>query len=648
MVVHPSRRTVLQAGAGAALTAPLLAGCSALSVEPDKGSSSGPVPSAGGAREAPSLADKVKAGTLPPLAQRLPENPMVIQPIQEAGQYGGTLRSPSFGTLADPAQSGLVEWNVGLTAQQPGLAEKWEITDGGKTYVFHLRKGLKWSDGHPFTADDLMFVHDHIFANKTLTPAPWTWLTTGGKPVRFDRIDDTTVAMHFGAPTSLLLKNLAFPAQGLTLIKPAHYLQQFHPDFVDKAKLDKLVKDEGAADWPTLFTNKDAYSKNPERPVMGAWVLTEPMSTTSQTMVAERNPYYWKVDPDGRQLPYIDRIRWSQADPENQVLKSANGEYDFNAGLKIADAPVLLEKAEAKNFELRQWQTDGGFMAIYVNQAHPDKELRKLLANIDFRAALSHAINRQEINDALLSGKGTMTHPCGQPGDPYFEEGMGKRFTEYDVAKANQLLDGIGMTRRDGGGMRLRLDGSPLKLQIVAFETPLPVNHIDVYEFVKRYWAKVGIAMDVKVISTDLWYAEVNHGEYPMMGYACVGFQWDIDPLWYVPTNGFTYFAPRFGNWYANPDDKYAEEPTGDIRQLQLLYDQLASEIDEPKRIELGRQILRLHDKNVWIMGTVSPPFVPVVVNKDLVNVQQKDMISYRTGVNIVASQEWFRNPEKH
>ncbi|WP_152363119.1 ABC transporter substrate-binding protein [Microlunatus speluncae] len=652
MTYDPTRRDLLRLGGGALVSAPLLAGCSLLSTDP----ANKPAPSAAGdqngAKEAPALAEQVKAGKLPPLAERLPKNPMIAQPVQEVGAYGGTLRFGAAGedpsAITHPARSGLVEWNLDCTAPQEGLAEKWEIVDDGRTYVFQLREGLKWSDGEPFGPDDLIFLYDHVYGNKTLTPAPTSWLAADGKQAEFAKIDDHRFSISYDKPNSLLLKYLCFAAIAIDLIKPAHYLKQFHPDFVELAKLKKLAKDEGYPSWNDLFVAKDSLWKNPERPVLGAWKLTKPTDTKNANATAERNPYFWKVDPDGRQLPYIDKLSWTFTEPENLILQTANGQYDLNMGVGIAATPILAEKAEEKGFEVRRWQSDGWFVVVNLNQSHTDPVIRSLFANLDVRAALSHAINRDEINEALLAGQGTTDQPCGQKEDEYFEEGMGKRFVEYDVAQANSLLDKAGLTARDGDGMRLRPDGKKLRLTLTCFEFLGGVNAIDVFEFVRRYWREVGIAMEIKVISPELWYASVGHGEMDIMGYVHVGYRWDIDPLWYVPALGLSYWAPRFGNWYANPNDEYAEEPTGDLRQLQILYDQLIAEVDDAKRIEHGRQILRLHDQNLWVIGTVRPPFEPVVVSKELINVPQLAVTSHRSGDVATTCQLFFRNPENH
>ncbi|GAB3437333.1 ABC transporter substrate-binding protein [Flindersiella endophytica] len=652
MTFRTSRRNLLRIGGGALVAAPLLSGCSLFSTDPAHQASQSTAGGKSGAKEAPALAERVKAGKLPLLADRLPKKPMVVRPVQESGAYGGTLRlggaDEHHSAIADPARSGIVEWNIDCTAPQPGLAEKWELEDDGRTYVFHFREGLKWSDGEPFTTDDLMFLYDHVFGNKVLTPAPWSWLATEGKQAKFEKVDAVTLKITFDKPNSLLLKYMCFPSIAIGLIKPAHYLKQFHPDFVEMSKLKKLAKKDGRPDWNDLFVAKDDHWKNPERPVMGAWKLTKPTDTKAANATADRNPYFWKTDPDGRQLPYIDRLSWTFSEPENVVLQAANGQYDLQMSAGITAAPILAEKAEEKGFEVRRWQSDGWFVVMNLNQSHPDPVVRGLFANIDVRAALSHAINRDEINEALLAGQGTTDHPCGQKEDEYFEKGMGRRFVEYDVKQANSLLDKTGLTARDAEGMRLRPDGKKLKLNLVTFEFTGGVDHIDVYEFVRRYWRAVGIATEIKVISQELWYDSVGHGDFDIMGYVGVGYHWDIDPLWYVPTLGLTYWAPKFGNWYANPKDKYAEEPTGEIRQLQLLYDELVATVDDKKRIELGRQILRLHDKNVWIIGTVRPPFDPVVVNKSLINVPRMAVTSHRDGDITTASQLFFRNPEKH
>lgn len=639
MTSNVSRRNLLKIGGGTLVSGYALASCSFFSTQADPRSDSG---GGGGrtldARESPMLTELVESGELPAVEDRLPTNPMVIQPLGELGEYGGTLRrghiDPNGNHLQYFGWAGLVEWSPTTPPEPvPALAEEYEVEDEGRVYVFHLREGLKWSDGQAFTTEDLMFVFEDYWNNEQLHGTTPTWLRSGGESVKLTAEGPQTIRFEFAAPNGMLLRYLSFVGTAQGFILPKHYMTQFHEKYIEKAELERLQADYEQDSFEGLFGNRADRWSNPDLPVMGAWKIVQPADGGNAR--AERNPYYWKVDAEGRQLPYIDAADFSFMDQEALGLRAANGDIDLATyDIGAQSITVLAENQEQNDYRLIRWAVDGQFNAIYLNLSHPDPVLRDLFQNIDFRAGVSHAINRDEINEAMLAGQGSIQHPCGQPEDPYFEDGMGMRFTEYDVDKANELLDAAGLTERDDDGFRLRPDGKPMLLAMQTFDVGVGVPMIDVLQYVKRYWAEVGINVNPKMISAQLWYEQIPQGKYDVIGYPPAGYLWDIDSLWYVPTSGLTYWAPRYGIWYGDPEAENALAPPeeSDIRKTQVLYDQLVQEPDEEARLELGREILRLHDENVWIIGTIRPPFHPVVASNALANVREDAVASYRTG----------------
>ncbi|MGW6276059.1 ABC transporter substrate-binding protein [Kribbella sp. NPDC055071] len=651
MEIDIPRRSILTAGlllGGSALSS-TLTGCSFFSTTPDNADKDGQT-AISGAKESPMLAALVQQGKLPPLAERLPKNPAVVHPLTKTGAFGGTFRKAHVEPadafpMRSYGRSCLAEWNLETTGPQPGLAESWDIENGGRRYVFHLRQGVKWSDGKPFTTDDLMFVYQHVFQNKILTPVPWGWLSPKGKPAVFEQIDDHTIAFSFADPHGLLLKFFCFPDLGLGLMLPKHYLSQFHPDFTKAADLAQQAKAGGYNSWNDLFAAKNDIWLNPDRPVLGAWKVARP-ARAGGTAIAERNPYYWKVDPDGRQLPYVDKISFFFAQPETIVLRAANGDLDLGTiALTFRDMPVLLRTAEAKKYKVYRWKDDAALPAISLNQNHPDEVLRKLFGELDFRAALSHAINRPELNETLYVGQGIIQHPCGQAEDIYFEKGMGQRFIEFDLAKANELLDGLGLTERDAQGFRLRPDGKKLRLELMIQDQQL----VELYQLIVGYWAKAGIDAFAHLIAGELWWQRLPQAKYDIACSTTETYIWDIDPGSVVPAGLSAFWAPLYGTWYQT-NGQSGVEPTGDIRKLQTLYDQLKQEIDDKARLEVGRQILRLHDQNVWILGTVMTPAHPLVANADLINIREHAMESYHVGSEMATLMEQvsYQDPAKH
>jgi peptide/nickel transport system substrate-binding protein len=584
--------------------------------------------------EAPALAEKVAAGELPALADRLPANPSVVTPLEQIGQYGGTIRraqtSPE-GTVdfSHATRASLVEWSLGLDFTPiPGLAESWDISEDATVYTFHLRQGLKWSDGTPATVDDIVFSVDSVLKNTELFPAPPTWISVGGTPAEVAKIDDVTVSFTFPQPNGLFPRFLCF--QGDAVFAPKHYMSQFHPEFTDQAAVDKLATDAGFASWVEFYQAKNTGWVNPERPTLGAWILTSAVGGSSTRATLDRNPYYWKVDTEGNQLPYVDGLVWDILDKTAITLRAANGEIDLQYKyLGFQDMPVLTDGQEAGGYNVRQWQLDAPWIAMYMNQSHKDPVIRTLMQNIDFRAGLSHALNRDEMNEILFLGLGGTQQPCAIPQDPYYVEGMGYKFTEFDVAKANELLDKAGLTEKDGSGMRLRPDGQPLELTISTFVYETGVNASDAYELVVKYWAEVGVKVNVEVLDNTLWGERIRANEGDIGGYTVAGLLWDIDPLWYVPTSMSCYWAPAFGIWYASSGES-GEEPPANLKELMDLYDQLVAAPDADARLALGQQILSVHDQNVFMIGTVTAPFQPTVVNNKLVNVLEVGVHSNR------------------
>src|SRR5437667_387083 len=372
--------------------------------------------------EAPQLAELVKAGKLPPVAERIGRDPLVIKPLHEIGRYGGTWR----GGFTGPADfwngfrccSGpdhLMFWDYTGDKAMPNLARGLEMQNGGRTWLLHLRRGMKWSDGKPFTADDFVFWFEDVYRNKDLVPTPSAAMAINGKQGEIQKVDTHTVRFKFPEPYFMLPDVLAgstdlagqmFGYRALGGFAPAHYLKQFHPKYVGQAELDKKVKDEKFDSWVRMFLFKNDWALNPELPVLSAWKTVTPINTPTWTL--ERNPYSVFVDTAGNQLPYIDRVVLTLAENlEVLNLRAIAGEYDFqqrHIGLSKKDAQGYRLRADGKGRLRIEIMTLGGQFVQYTQISEMIREQWKKIG-IDLvvqEVERSLALKRTAANEQQL------------------------------------------------------------------------------------------------------------------------------------------------------------------------------------------------------------------------------------------------------
>lgn len=586
-------------------------------------------------KQAPALEEEVKTGKLPAVNERLPEKPFVETMIDGVGKYGGTLRTTilangdQYNLTRTIANELLVRWDPQWKKVVPSLAEEFTASDDATTYTFKLRKGLKWSDGQPFTVDDIMFWYEDVFMNSALTPAKSPTFTVAGKPVKVRKIDEQTVEFKFETPYGLFIQQLAYGQGHAPVIYPKHYLSQFHEKY-NKDGIPALLKSNPAAgDWVALFNSKvsltfqPVYWQNLELPTMNPWVLTVPYAD-SERVVAKRNPYYWKVDTDGNQLPYIDGITWAKLDdPQLMALKMTSGEFDFafrhinNSTFKS----VLFDGQESGNYkfvDVKDLPANDATILLNLNSTDPAK--KKLFQNKDFRIALSHAINRQEIIDLVYVGQGTPAQVAVQPEHELYNEREAMQYTEYDPAAANGMLDKI-MPKKDGEGYRLDESGKRLTINFMVADV-FGLSYPDVMQMVQQYAKDVGI--DIQLRTTDrarlntMWAAN----EQDAYIWNCVGGLSEVytDPRCYMPfQKADIFFAVRWAEWYANHET--GEEPPEEVKALMAAYDKVNAAANDADRKTKMEEFLNLSADNFLNIGISRPMPKYMMVSKNLKNV---------------------------
>ena len=474
--------------------------------------------------EAPQFADLVAAGELPPVAERIGEDPLVIEPVHEIGQYGGVWRR-GFSGPADKwngyrcctGTDHVLYWDYTGSTPRPNIAKGWEASADGMSFTLHLRKGMKWSDGEPFTADDFVFWFDHMHNNEELIPVKTSYFQTESGAGTLEKVDDYTVSITFPDPYYLFIDVLAGAThlgghayQGPAargMFAPAHYMRQFHPDFVSQDDLDQMVADEDLDNWVTLFKQKNDWALNPDLPVVTPWKTVIPI--TDPTWVLERNPYSVWVDTEGNQLPYIDKVIFTVFENlEVHNLRAVAGEYDMQARhVDIQKVPVFLENEEAGQYKLYLDPGDyGSDMQVKINKSfEDDPEIGDLLRNVDFRRALSLGVDRAQISETFFLGIApprsvapVESNEC-YPGKEYE-----LKWHTFDPDQASALLDGLGYTDKNANGIRMRKDGNgPLTLEITTLGGQF-VQYTQIMEAIKGQWEDIGVGLDVKEVERSL------------------------------------------------------------------------------------------------------------------------------------------------
>jgi peptide/nickel transport system substrate-binding protein len=561
-------------------------------------------------KEAPMLVDLVTAGKLPVVDQRLPEAPLVVKPLEGIGKYGGewhtgTIERNGNDLIRNIGYEQLMRYTPNYDAVIPNVAESVKASDDGKEYTFTLRKGLKWSDGTPFTTDDVIFWYEDVLMNREITPTP------PPKPsYTLTKVDDYTFKWTFEAPNGLFLKDAARTNIERAAAHPKKHLAQFHKKY-NTTNLDELVKQNAQNTWADLFNFKREVYNNPDLPTLWPWKLQQGFGSSAPSVSAERNPYYFKVDPDGNQLPYIDRYTQVLAtNSEVLVLKALNGELDWQE--QWINAPknksVFFDNQQKGKFHLFDLTpTTVNSMNILLNMNCTDPVIREIARNKDFRIGLSYAYDRQEIIDVVFLQQGKPAQTAPRPDSKYYHDRLATQYLEYDVQKANQYLDKA-YPNKDSEGFRLGPDGN--RISIVFDIDSGRTTYIDSLELIKKQWAKVGVEITVKQMDRSLWEQRVRmtdfdyHASCHIFG-GGAGDAVILDPRYWFPQNvGNSFWAKAWAWWYANPSSPLAEEPPAEVKQQMALYDQIRATSDDQKQQDLLKQILDIQADVFPTIGT--------------------------------------------
>jgi peptide/nickel transport system substrate-binding protein len=588
--------------------------------------------------EAPMLAAMVEAGDIPPVDERLPTAPLVLEPVEEVGQYGGTWRRVDDGDgLGWWKQASYTEnfakWKRDVSGIRSNIFESWEWNDDATELTAYLRKGIKWSDGEPMTVDDYLFYWNDMVLDESISFVTPPETRVEGEPMQLEKIDDYTMKFTFAASHPLFLDLCARGHyHSANQLVPKHYLQQFHPAYGEGVEDDSDLVDH--------YNNRQQY---PDMPTLNAWKVIDFASGERATF--ERNPYYWKVDSAGNQLPYIDRVETEIAE-ENAgdliVLKAAAGELDCQVrDVALRDVPVVMENAENGDYRVIMW--DRGDYAwpwlMLFYDYEPDPAMEDLMYNQQWRQALSHAINRDRINEVVALGLATPRQFALSAESAEFQTPEGREvyeqwstsYIEYDPDLAASLLDEAGVVDVDDDGFREKPDGSPLEL-IISVDSG-DTKSIDSIDLVKEDWESVGIKTTIDPVEWSVFGQRVEAGQVMIRAWGSAA-AWGLisaSAVW-APIEGVSYCGggQRIGQYYqTGGEEGVPPRPGSMLEKLQDLYGEIISIVDREERQAKLLDAYRIHiEEGPITLGTVGEHPSPVIVKNNFRNVQENGLVA--------------------
>lgn len=568
----------------------------------------------------------------------LPDEPLVYDPREEGGEIGVrggrvvTLapRARDIRYLSTMAYTRLVGYDRNLDLR-PDLLRAFEVEDG-RRFTFRLRKGHRWSDGAPFTAEDFRYWWEDVALNAELNPAgPPAFMLAEGEPPVFEAVDETTLRYTWRRPNPRFLPALAGPRDAL-IYTPAHYMRPFHNRYAEAEELAERVTKAGVRSWAVLHNRYDGMGDdaNPDMPTVYPWRVTN--GAPASRFFFARNPYYHRVDPRGQQLPYVDEIVVDLASPGLFAAKANAGEVDLlSRGLVMGDIPVLKQGEKAHRYRTLMWPiARGSEVALYPNLTAADPAWRALNRDVRFRRGLSLGIDRNTLNNALFFGLGTEGNNTVREGSRLFEPRYRSRYAEYDPARASALLDEAGLAARGAGGVRKLPDGRILEI-VVEVEGDLAVA-VDALQLIEEFWRDIGVKLFVKPQDRTVL-RNRSYSGLPVM-IAAPGLD-NAMPTEIMPPTGL---APVFQDNYAWAKwGQYVETggKVGEVCDMEVpirllaLYDSWLQQVEGEAKARIWHEMLALHADQQWTIGTVAGALQPIVLREGLRNLPEDAVYSW-------------------
>lgn len=589
--------------------------------------------------EAPMLAELSGAGTIPPVEERIPAaEDVMVEEVASVGLYGGSISmalTKAGWNTGKPIEQGLFRFNS-VGEVEPNVAKGYDVNEDATVYTIHLREGMKWSDGEAFTADDCVFFYDHMCVPETFGKSLWDCFKVvdadGNESAAvFAKVDDVTFTVTFEASKPNFINELCINAKWC--FAPQHYMETILPEFIGEDAAQKKAEEMGFADVATMGKETGYYFWNVAGiPTLNPYVLSTEAGksdTNGDYFEYVRNPYYWKVDQNGQQLPYTDRIEYTKISDASQILiKTLAGELTI-ADANWNDIETLTENADSVGYKIVQWPNSSWAHAasqLELNQTAPDEDYRALFQTKEFRQALSIAVDREEFSKLISDGWQLGRQASPAEGALGYSESWATKWTEYDADAAMKLLEGLGMVKGKDGYYDLA-GGKDFVLNILSYSDS---GADDTYQVLNKYWNAVGIKTTYKTMDKDTLNNNIVSNEYdavlsPVAPAETVSLGLRPDTL--VPVRNYAEWYGEIGTWYASGGAE-GVEPTGDLLKLCELYDQLKVEEDADKRAAIIDNMYKLHEENIWVLGYMESAATLFTVDSKLQNFPDVEMFS--------------------
>lgn len=593
---------------------------------------------AAGDREPLYLRPVIESGKLPELTLRLPRNPRVVNigaMGRQPGRYGGTVRI-LVGGQRDIRLMTVCGYSrlVGLDEKlnfQADILEKFDVEDD-RVFTFHIREGHKWSDGEPLTSEDFRYMWEDVLANEDASPGGYgPALVIDGKPGTFEVVDELTVRYSWDTPNPDFLPALA-GAQPLYLTLPAHYMKQFHEKYQEPDKLKELVKKYKVKSWANLHQRmaRQYRPENPDLPTLDPWRNTT--APPAEQFVFDRNPFFHRIDENGLQLPYIDRVLLNVSSSAIIPAKTGAGEADlqFN-GIGFSDYTFLKEAEKRYPVKVSLWKrTQGSRLALLPNLNVGDPVWGPLLQDVRVRRALSLAIDRREINLAVFYGLGRESADTVLPDSPLYKPEYQNAWTAHDPGQANALLDEAGLKERDDDGIRFLSDGR--RAQIIVESAGEDTLETDVLELITDHWNKIGISLFIRTSQRDIFRSRAMGGEIMMAIWSGIDNgvpTADMNPGALAPTQEDQLQWPVWGLNYLTHGDKGSPPTMPEVIEQAALLEKWRGSATLDERVAVWHQMLANFTDNVFSIGLVNATLQPIVTASRLRNVPENGLYGF-------------------